>query len=305
MVEHAMRFTTVIPIHNVDLCPELQQEFAGGYILTALPAWIYNQPLSEMLSTNARETLRRATHGFVVTYEAASLGAPDPDWDGAGPKSIQESKYEHGVLANLALWLSRPSPACFTLVLHAPQFDGDPILQQIARHSPLLCHPRDEAARITAADTDLAVRLHRSLVDVSQDSAIWTAVRATWAGLTMNIEAIRCSLFWIALEALFGPEDAREITFRLSQRVAFFLAKDRDEARGLFATARSGYAFRSKIVHGRWKEDADSTAKLASAEDLIRRSLIRLLEDAELMKTFSGTARESFLDDLLFKGGAA
>lgn len=301
MVEHPTRFHTVIPIHNVGLCPDLQRKFAGGYVLTALPAWIRSQALIESLSAGDRQALAQATHGLVVTYEAASLGTPDPNWDGAGPKSIQESKYEHGVLANLALWLSRPSPVCFILVLHAPQFDSDPWLQQIEKHSPLFCHPRDKDARITAADIDLAVRLHQSLLEASRDTAIWTAVRATWAGLTMNIEAIRYSLFWIALEALFGPEDAREITYRLSQRVAFFLAKDRTEARNLLATAKSGYAFRSKIVHGRWKHDVDGESKMASTEDLVQRSLIRILEDAELMKTFSGKVRERFLDDLVFK----
>ncbi len=305
VVKRVTRFHTVIPIHNVDLCPEVQLEFADGYVLTALPAWIRNQALIESLSADDREVLRQATHGFVVIYEAAALGDVDPAWEGADPKSIQETKYEHGVLANLALWLSRPSPVCFIVVLHAPQFEGDPQLQQITSHSPPLCHPLDTDARITAADLDLAARLHRSLLGVSRDTAVWTAVRATWAGLQMNIEAIRYSLFWIALEALFGPEDAREITYRFSHRVAFFLAKDRAEARGLFATAKSGYAFRSKIVHGRWKEDTDSEAKMASAEGLVRRSLIQILEDAELTRTFSGTARERFLDDLLFKKGGA
>lgn len=296
-----MRFHTVIPIHHVNLCPELQQEFAGGYILTALPAWIRNQPSSEMLSDDDCLTLVSATHAFIVTYEAAGLGAPDPDWDGVSPKSIQETKYEHGVLANLALWLSRPSPACFIVVLHAPQFDGEPILQQSKSYQPLFCHPKDENARITAADIDLAVRLHRSLLEVSRDTAIWTAVWATWAGLQMRIEPVRYALFWIALEALFGPENSREITYRLSQRVAFFLAKGRGEAKGAFATAKNAYALRSKIVHGRWKANADITAKMASTEDLVRRSLIRILEDAELRRTFSDTARERFLDDLAFK----
>ena len=115
-----------------------------------------------------------------------------------------------------------------------------------------------------------------------------------------RIWAIRYSLFWIALEALFGPEDAREITYRLSQRVAFFLGHDRADVKGLFSLTKKGYAYRSKIVHGRWKEDAGSESQMAEAEDLVRRSLVRVLEDQELIKTFSGKTRESFLDDLVF-----
>ena len=126
------------------------------------------------------------------------------------------------------------------------------------------------------------------------------AVRATWAGLQMNIEAIRFALFWIAVEALFGPEDGREITFRLSQRLAFFLSNERSEARSLFALAKKGYAFRSKIVHGRWKEDPDSETRMAEAEDLVCSSLVRILQDQTLTERFAGRTRESFLDDLVF-----
>jgi len=139
------------------------------------------------------------------------------------------------VLGNLALWLTKPSPVCFTLVIHAPQVEDEPVAQQIQTHGPmLLCHPRDIGARITASDLGVAQRLHRGLVAVEPTSAVFTAIRATWAGLQMNIAAIRYALFWIALEALFGPEDAREITYRLSQRLALFLAADRREAKDLF-----------------------------------------------------------------------
>jgi hypothetical protein len=173
------RFHTVIPIHNVDLDPQGEWEFAGGFVLVALPAWVRNQPMLENLSSSGRQALEYATHGFVVAYEAAALGDPDPDWKGPEPKSIQTTKYEQGVLANLALWLSRPCPVHFFIVLHAPQFNGNPRVQQIVPCSSLLCHPKDEDGRITAGDLALATRLHRPLLEITQDSAIWTAVRTT------------------------------------------------------------------------------------------------------------------------------
>jgi hypothetical protein len=297
------RWHTVTPLHYVDLDVEARFDFAGGLVLTILPDWIRKQRLVKSLSSEDRQALELATHGFVVSYDAASLGDPDPEWKGAKPKSIQEGKYELTLLANLALWLSRPCPVCFIVVLHAPQFDSEPTVQRITQHSPLLCHPGDPDARITAQEMDLAGRLNSSLVSIHRDTAVWTAVRATWAGLQMNIEEIRYSLFWIAIEALFGPEDAREITYRLSQRVALFLAKDRSAARELFAKARSGYGFRSKVVHGRWKENAKSQVLMADAERLVRESLLRLLQDDELMNAFCGKKREAFLDDLIFSVG--
>jgi hypothetical protein len=147
---------------------------------------------------------------------------------------------------------------------------------------------------------DLAGRLHSSLIRVPQDTAVWTAIRATWAGLQMNIEEIRYSLFWMALEALFGPDDPREITYRLSHRIALFLTKDRSGARELFMKAKSGYGFRSKVVHGRWKENVKSQVLMADAERLVRESLIRLLQDDELMNVLCGKKRGAYLDNLIF-----
>jgi hypothetical protein len=228
-------FNTVVPIHNVDLPQSTSVDFGGGLRLSATPAWVRNQKLLKRASAQDQEAVEHASHAFIVSYEAAALGAPDPGWTGVGPKSIQESKYELCVLGNLALWLTKPSPVCFTLVIHAPQVEDEPVAQQIQTHGPmLLCHPRDIGARITASDLGVAQRLHRGLVAVEPTSAVFTAIRATWAGLQMNIAAIRYALFWIALEALFGPEDAREITYRLSQRLALFLAADRREAKDLF-----------------------------------------------------------------------
>jgi hypothetical protein len=289
-----------VPLSNITLAEDARCEFADGLVLTATPPWVARQEMLQSLSERDREAVALATHAFVVTYEAAALGDPDPEWTGQEPKSIQETKYEHCLLGNLALWLSCPSPVHFRVVIHAPQLDAEPFAQQISWHPPLLCHPKDVAARITAQDIPLATRLHAALLPLGRDGTLWTAVRATWAGLLMNIEAIRFALFWIGLEALFGPEDAREITFRLSQRVAFFLCGKRSEARDLFLLAKKGYAFRSKIVHGRWKEDSDSETRMGEAEDLVRRSLVRILQDAMLTERFAGRVREAFLDDLAF-----
>lgn len=300
-------FHTVVPIHNIDLSPGMTVEFADGLRLIAMPHWVEKQGLPNGLSTDDREAVRLASHAFVVSYEAAALEEPDPNWTGAYRKSIQQSKYELCLLGNLALWLIKPSPVCFSVVIHASQFGAELVAQQVQSCSTLLCHPNDVDARITASDLDIAPGLHQGLASVSPTTALFTAIRATWAGLQMNIEDIRFALFWIALEALFGPEDAREITYRLSQRLGFFLGASQSEARELFLKAKKAYGFRSKIVHGRWKEDPENTTRMAETEAFLRRSLVRIMESKDLTATFSGKSREGFLDDLLFRdrGGAA
>jgi hypothetical protein len=298
---NARPYHTVVPLQNVVLDPDARFEFAGGILLTATPPWVSKEKMLESLSEWHRKAVHESPSSLIATYEATALGDPDPAWTGSEPKSIQDTKYELCVLANLALWLRRASPAHFVVVLHAPQFGDTPITQRISRHSPLLCHPRDIASRVKAADIPVAVQLHHALAATTRDTSLWTAIRATWAALQTNAEVVRYALFWMALEALFGPEDAREITYRLSQRVALFLAESQTEAKQFFSMAKKGYGFRSKIVHGRWKDDPEGVTRMAEVEELVRRSFGRILSDKALQDRFSGKARESYLDELAFR----
>ena len=300
----AQHYTTVIPIHNAALSPAVSFEFSGGLRLTALPGWVTGQQMLDGLSLHDRQAVKDAKHALVLAYPADALGSPDPDWRGPLPKSIQESKYEIGLMANFALWLAKASPACFAVVLHARHHDNGPIIQQIQRCSELLCHPNDIDARIEDAELPRAAALHKGLLEITRDTSVWTAFRAAWAGLQVNIESVRCLLFWVALEALFGPEDGQEITYRLSRRVGLFLGANREEARQFFETAKVGYRFRSKVVHGRWKQDPNATKRMAEAESLFRSAFTRILETQELVETFSTKKREVFLDGLAFNGAA-
>jgi hypothetical protein len=271
-----------------------------------VPEWVRGDSILKDLNKWDQRRVGDAKLAFAATYNAHALGDPDPDWKGDEPRAIQDAKYEAGVMANLALWLAKPSPAGFTVVTHGPEHSFGPLAQRASTHSPLLCHPSHDQAQVEVADIDVAAGLHVGLVEImknGRDSSLWTVARSAWAGLQMNILPVRCALFWVALEALFGPDDGREITYRLSQRLGFFLGRDRSEARDLFATAKRGYAFRSRIVHGNWKKDPEGDVRMFEAEQLVRQSLLRILPDGDLMRTFAGRARESFLDDLVFKSG--
>ncbi len=114
---------------------------------------------------------------------------------------------------------------------------------------------------------------------------------------------IRHLLLWIALEALFGNDDG-EIRYRLSQRLAFFLAQDRAEASQFFAEVRRGYDVRCKIAHGGWgpktQNTDESVALTGSTEEFVRRAFVRLLLDGEAAKQLCGKNRGAFLDRLPF-----
>jgi hypothetical protein len=292
-------YHTVVPLTNVELPEDAAIKLGGRVVLRPTPAWVKEDVMLKRLDEHDREGVQESTHALVATYEAAALGDPDPEWKGDKPKSKQDSTADQCVLANLALWLSRPSPVHFRVVLHGPELDGRPVVQHITSHEPLLCHPNDVGSRVRIEDLDLVSVLHATLLTV-EPGAVFTALRAAWSALTTNMEPIRYALLWIVLEALFGPEDAREITYRLSQRVALFLEADRAAARVLFGVAKKGYSVRSQVVHGRWKDHPENTARVADVENLVRRSLVRILSDRSTLAKFTGKTREAFLDDLVF-----
>ncbi len=107
-------------------------------------------------------------------------------------------------------------------------------------------------------------------------------------------------LLWVALEALVGASS--EITYRMSQRLAFFIGKDKADVKATFANAKKAYRFRSKVAHGAWKKNQDSTALTAISESLLRRALSRVVMDASVTQNFLGKddEREAFLDEQIF-----
>lgn len=179
-------------------------------------------------------------------------------------------------------------------------------MRQLRDLHPLIPLTRYSRARLGKNDFEVARELYlalTSLAKLSRNGVVWTVIHALRQALTEQTAAIRYLLLWVALEGLFGPEDAREVTFRLSQRAAFFLANDRREAQELFRIVKTAYGWRSKVVHGMRlsklpKENSEQI--MSEAEDLLRRSLKRLLNELRLVQVFEGKDRERYLDDLVF-----
>jgi len=121
--------------------------------------------------------------------------------------------------------------------------------------------------------------------------------------LTSKDWDIRYILIWVALETLFGPEDGREITYRISQRISFFLSNDVEEAKIKFDIAKMNYSWRSKVIHG-LKIDKLSKEKstdiLKTSEKLLRASLLKLYDNFDLHSNFNKKSRDKYLDHLVF-----
>jgi hypothetical protein len=137
---------------------------------------------------------------------------------------------------------------------------------------------------------------------------MWTAIRAFWQGLTMNTSDLRCALYWLGLEALFGPEgNTGELRYRLSQRIAYFVSDDPNEIKPLATQLRKAYDMRSKVVHGRWGGEPEIDKIILETERIGRRVLLTILRDPNLIRIFSakGSIRDDYLEDLVFPHGSS
>jgi hypothetical protein len=295
------RYRTVIPLHFLKLEDKQPFELAPNFCIDRIPDYFLKDTLLKRQSAYDLQQLEHCSHAFIIDYEAEALYCSDPLWMGNEPRTIEAANVELAYLANLGIWIQHPSPVGFNLVFHMPESDGEFVIQGTERVERFLCHPDDSSQRPDYQDLKRTKRLFEALRSIPRHTSAWTALRATVAALQTNPEEIRYALLWIALEALFGSNT--ELKYRISQRIAFFIAKDNSEAKALFSQLKKAYDFRSRIVHGTWKSDKDSTALTATVETILRRAAATVLDnDTPQFFIGSNNAREAFLDDLVFAG---
>lgn len=295
------------PIFNWQHLPDIPKNginFAKGVRLEKLPKWVRSEEAIKDLHGSQRSEIRNyVKYGFRLDYDAASLGDPDPDYKGEEPRSRQNKAVELFHLANLALWISKPTPIRLPTYLH---FDnpGDPkSIRDSGSGLGFSHHERDSDNKITTADIDLAIKLHSVLFNLDRKNTVWLTSRLVWKSLFERLWEIRVLIQWIALESVFGPQGGGELRYRIAQRIGFFLAKNREEAKEIFENAKTYYRWRSRIVHG------DELNKLTREKSLdvsfmtqeyIRKSLFKILQNNNLIDLINEKRRELYFDSLIF-----
>lgn len=147
---------------------------------------------------------------------------------------------------------------------------------------------------VEADELDEAVRVYRALQSTRLEGGLEVAVRRFNLAYQRGRPDDRLLDFWIALEALFLPEEpAQELSYRASLRVAFFLERDPVLREQAFRTARESYRARSAIVHGRVRKGVPEIAE--ATEDLLRRALRLAVQTA-------GTLDVGALDSQILRG---
>lgn len=275
--------------------------------LGPIPSWLKNKKLHKTLDLMEVDLLEEVTHIFFMKYEANSLGDHDPDWNGPEPKnrSIQDRARESIIYANLSLWLSQPSRIGFKYLMHWEHTDTKWYLRQYSEPRPLAALSHYTRVSLTKSDIECAKLLHSSIAALPRRGAVFTAIVVLWDALCESAGQKRYLFHWIALEALFGTSQGGEITYRLSQRIAFFLGSNSEERKDISKLVKRAYSLRSEVVHGmRLKKltEEKSNTSMLNTEQRIRDSIKKILQDDKLIEVFSCKKRESYLDDLVLGG---
>jgi len=272
------------------------------------PDWLNRiEGLDDLLGFRHREVLKNTFYVLLSEYEASPvIGDLDPKWQGRTPRTPQESALERLQIANLGLWLTKPSWLGFEMALHIYEKDGYRAWRQYwpGHSQSVIPNERDENNYLDMVDYEKALEVNSMLQQINRDSSIWIAARTLWMAITTRAWEVRFLLLWIALEALFGTRI--EIAYRISHRIAFFLSSSRGEAEELYRQAKTSYRWRSQTVHGmklgRSKQKKEESKEvLYRTETFARRTLLKILNDSRLIGLFSSNkSREEYLGGLVF-----
>jgi hypothetical protein len=83
--------------------------------------------------------------------------------------------------------------------------------------------------------------------------------------------------------------------------MAIFLKGGGSDGRELFRRVKKDYSIRSAIVHGmRERSIADSNDVMATAEDWVRQSLVKILADTTITAKFNAKTRDQWLEEMIF-----
>jgi hypothetical protein len=207
----------------------------------------------------------------------------------------------------LALWLAKPSHGSPILIAHAGHDDSSDEdhgwMVHCWRSLPQLRpHPSYHTTRLEATDLELASQYMLRLKGLQPEGAVEIALQLLWMALTDLWWPGRLLVLWTAIEGLFASSSPGETIYRLTHRLALFIADNAQECEALLHEVPKLYAIRSRTVHGfriqNIKQEVRDKVTLRT-EELLRRSLSKIIVRDDYVTLFSGRGREEFLDGLL------
>lgn len=230
----ARHWESIAPIIPFTALPNHVHQVGKGVILDAVPKWFQDERKFAEPNFGKRDAFS-AEACLKVTFEADGLGVLVPSVPGGIERPNHEASLELIRIANLALWLARPSSLHLEIAITAeprPSPSGSPVDSTIVDS---IC-PLEQYAEATLQVKHLATadELATAIQNLSYPSAVWTAIRFLWLALTQQTWEIRFVCLWIAIEALFGPNNGKNIGRSLRTRIACFLNENQEDAKIAF-----------------------------------------------------------------------
>jgi hypothetical protein len=267
-------------------------QLAGGVRIERVPEWAKHEDATRLESWSTRNHIEECDAAFVTEFEAPALDS--------GAQKAAETIF----LAGLAMWLAQPTGWSPAHITHFGDKGHSDSVRQTGDCSILRVSENHSYDVPTQEAFKLAAELHGVILALPRDGTVWASLRYLTIAIPEHLWEPRYAMMWVALESLFGPEDGREITYRMSQRAGLFLGRDTKERAEIFRIARAGYGMRSKVVHGGRLASLTpekSGEFMLQAESLARSALVKLLKDRELCVVFDSGGREQYLDELAFR----
>ena len=291
---------SVAPILPTKALPNRVSRIGPGVILDAIPAWFKGERQYAEKEFGKREAFSSQAC-LRATLEGDGLGELC-----AGPGGKQgknhEVSWERIRIANLALWLARPSALHVELVVTTEPEPGPGGTAISGRFlESIRPHERYAGASLTVNNVETADRLATAIQQLPRPSSVWTATRFLWLALTEELWETRYVNLWVAIEALFGPENRERIGRKLRTRVARFLNDDDREALVARDIVKVGYDLRSAAVHGNrlaTRTEPEMPDSMLMSEGIVLTTLRKILTDPELVTKFCSPSRDGYLDGL-------
>lgn len=303
-----MQMSTVAPILFLDKSELLEKgfNFTENLSISLAPAWFTAKEFKDQLTDDIVSTIESTRFVFEFRYEAHSWGDLDPLWTGERTRTLEQRAIEEIQFANLSLWLAHPTPLTFSTLIQCGKGlkEWHRFLYFENRHLEL--NVRDLDNNLNAEDLEKARQIFLSINTLQRKGSVWIAIRTTLEALSEDWWEGRFLFLWVAMEALFGPRDAKEVSFRLAQRISFFLNTDSNDAQIAFTKTKKSYIWRSKVAHGvpLNKLSGDTSEQvLHDTENLLRLAINRILLNSQILAQFNGNHREEYLDGLPYNFG--
>jgi len=268
------------------------------------PAWFQTLADDDFAKDELREHAHvEGAYCLCTRYEAdAPLNPQIPTPAGAVPSPHDEARRSLQT-ASLMLWLSKRTSFGYDRIALAQQEAEGWIWRELTSHDLRVALPSYQAADIEPNDFAAAYQLASVYAKAKPQGTLRTACHALGMSLSQSDWPLRYLSLWLVLESLFGPQDARETTFRLCQRMTLFLSPRGQEAVALFKRLNESYRWRSKIVHGMrlQKLEPDKSLELLELlESWVHESLRKILQSEQALANFDSSSREEYLDHLAF-----